>query len=185
MEVTYAFIEANEFYTFFRANRKKAFSNDFDIDIEKVLSEEEKEQRAQHRKAFEKRHSYYLVATVENQIIGWSFGRQKSGEEYYMVNSAVFEAYRRQGIYTELMTRSMQLITELGFQRVYSKHKMSNNSILIPKLKFGFTITGFEVNDVFGNLVELSYYTNASRRALLEVRIGTKAPDAAYLKRRL
>jgi hypothetical protein len=81
-----------------------------------------------------------------------------------------------------MMAKVIDLLSGLGFQRIYSKHKMSNNQILIPKLKFGFMITGFEVNDVFGNLVVLSYYTNPTRRALLEVRMGSMKLDAEKMK---
>jgi len=126
-------------------------------------------------------HRYYLVAQMKDEIIGWSFGMQKSAEDYYMINSAVFPEYRHQGIYTQMMKMAVDLVSKLGFQRIYSRHKMSNNHVLIPKLKFGFTITGFEVNDIFGNLVVLSYYTNPVRRELLEIRIGTKKLDSEKL----
>ena len=182
LPVTYNFIEADEFTSFFVNNRAAVFSNDFDFNVEKVLSFQEKERRQAHAKALEGIHRYYLVAKIGNEIVGWSFGMQKSAEEYYMINSAVFPEYRRKGIYSQLLIKSVDLLTELGVQRVYSKHKMSNNQILISKLKFGFVITVFEVNDVFGNLVELSYYTNPQRRELLEIRIGTQKPDLEKMK---
>jgi hypothetical protein len=76
------------------------------------------------------------------------------------------------------MELAMEHITDLGFQRIYSRHKMSNNAVIIPKLKAGFVITGFEVAMMyFGNLVELSYYTNPRRRELLEVRTGMRRPS--------
>jgi len=176
MEITY-----KKFSTFFRENRSKVFSNDFDFDIEKVLSDQEKEKRKNNWEAFRGIHRYYLVAKVKDEIIAWAFGMQKSAEDYYMINSAVLPNYRRQGIYTQMMKMAVDLVSRQGFQRIYSKHKMCNNHILIPKLKFGFIITGFEVNDTFGNLVELSYYTNPVRRELLEIRIGTKKPDSEKL----
>jgi hypothetical protein len=51
---------------------------------------------------------------------------------------------------------------------------MTINQILIPKLIVDFVITEFEVKDIFGNLVELSYSTNSKIRELLEIRVDTK-----------
>ncbi|BDS10540.1 GNAT family N-acetyltransferase [Aureispira anguillae] len=178
MKFTYEFIESEKFFVFFKKNRSKIFSDDFDFDIDRILTNEEKEKRNNHKRIFSKGHSYYLVAKKNDEIIGWSFGVQKSAEDYYMVNSAVFPNYRNKGIYTMMLNKSVELISKQGFQRIYSLHKMSNNPILIPKLKYGFIITGFEINDVFGSLVELSYYTNPTRRELLEIRIGRKKIDS-------
>lgn len=180
--ITYHFIEAQEFVDFFQQQRSTIFKADFDFDIQQVLSEKEKEQLQQHQQAFKNIERYFLVAKIDETIVGWSFGMQKSAEDFYMINSAVLTAYRQQGIYTQLMQHAVAFMTNKGFQRIYSRHKMSNNAILIPKLKFGFTITGFEVNDTFGNLVELSFYTNPQRRALLEVRMGTRKLSAADLQ---
>lgn len=182
MEITYEFIESTEFATFFRLNRSRVFSNDFDFDIEKVLSDEEKKKRKKNWTSLANIHRYYLVAKDNQKIVGWSFGMQKSAEDYYMINSAVFSEYRRQKIYSNMMKKVVARLSNLGFQRIYSRHKMSNNQILIPKLKFGFIITGFEINDVFGNLIELSYYTNPMRRELLEVRMGTMKLDSEKMK---
>lgn len=182
MKITYEFIPQTDFLAFFKLNRKQIFLDDFDFDIEQVLSNEEKEKRKHNSKGLEHIHRYYLLAKVNNEIVGWSFGMQKSAEDYYMINSAVLPEYRRQNIYSQMMAKVLDLLSGLGFQRIYSRHKMSNNKILIPKLKFGFIITGFEVTDVFGNLVVLSYYTNPTRRALLEVRMGTMKPDAEKMK---
>jgi len=51
MEITYNFIKAQEFSTFFRENRSKVFSDDFDFDLEKVLSKQEKEKRTNNWEA--------------------------------------------------------------------------------------------------------------------------------------
>ncbi len=174
MNIEYKFVEAAECIPFFSEHRSKVFSNDFDFDIGKALSDEEKQKRKNHFSRLKDTIRLYLVAKSEGQIIAWSFGIQKSADDYYMINSAVLEGYRQEGIYTKMLEKTVEKLTEIGFQRIYSLHKMSNNAILIAKLKFGFMITGFEVTDTFGNLVELSYYTNPIRRELLEVRMGSR-----------
>lgn len=176
MKITYHFLSPEEFFPFFFENRPNVFVGEFNFATHSLMTETEKE-KARNMPRMENIQHYQLVAKDGDKIIGWSFGQQKSYDDFYMINSAVFPEYRRKGIYTKLMELAMEHITELGFQRIYSRHKMSNNAIIIPKLKAGFVITGFEVNDVFGNLVELSYYTNPRRRELLEVRTGMRRPS--------
>ena len=176
MEITYHFLSSEVFFPFFRENRPNVFVGEFNFASERVMTDVEKE-KVRNMPKMENIQRYQLVAKDGDKIIGWSFGQQKSYDDFYMINSAVFPEYRRQGIYTKLMELAMEHITDLGFQRIYSRHKMSNNAVIIPKLKAGFVITGFEVNDVFGNLVELSYYTNPRRRELLEVRTGMRRPS--------
>jgi RimJ/RimL family protein N-acetyltransferase len=176
MSITYHFVTPEEFFPFFRENRPNVFVGEFNFATHSLMTETEKE-KAGDMPRMENIQHYQLVANDGDKIIGWSFGQQRTYDDFYMINSAVFPEYRRQGVYTELMRLAVKHITDLGFQRIYSRHKMSNNAVMIPKLKAGFVITGFEVNDVFGNLVELSYYTNPRRRELLEVRTGMRRPS--------
>jgi hypothetical protein len=60
---------------------------------------------------------------------------------------------------------------------VESRHTASNNRVIIPKLKVGFVLSGFEVSDQFGTLVWLRYYFNPTRRRMVDVRTGEHAPD--------
>lgn len=181
MNISYEFISPKDFFPFFHEIRPKIFESNFDFDVQAVQSEIEKEKQSR-MPLMENVQRYQLVVKDGDKIIGWSFGIQRTYQDFYMVNAAVFPEYRRRGIYTELMRRAVEYITDLGFQRIYSRHKMSNNEIIIPKLKFGFVITGFEVGDVFGNLVELSYYTNSKRRELLDIRTGMRKPTSEDLK---
>jgi N-acetylglutamate synthase-like GNAT family acetyltransferase len=182
MSITYEFIDAKPFWDFFQEARKILFETNFDFDVQAVMSEKEKLKSRELNEVFKPVKDYYLVAKDGDNIIGWSFGIQKSNHDFYMINSAVFSEYRRKGIYTELMKQAVAHIKELGFQYIYSRHKLTNNDILIPKLKFGFNIVGMEVNDMFGNLVILGYYTNEKRRELLEIRAGMRKMNEEYMK---
>jgi len=182
MNITYQFISLSDFNPFFIEARKLLFQTNFDFNVWEVMSDEEKRKTKSLGEVFESIKDYYLVAKENDKIIGWSFGLQKSETEFYMINSAVFPEYRRKGVYTEMLRRAVSHIQDMGFQHIYSRHKMSNNDIIIPKLKYGFVISGMEVNDVFGNLVQLSYYTNEKRRELLEIRMGMRKMNEEYMK---
>jgi RimJ/RimL family protein N-acetyltransferase len=182
MNITYEFIEANPFWEFFQEARKMLFVDNFDFDIQAVMTDEEKLNSRVLNEVFMSVKDYYLVAKDGDNIIGWSFGIQKSNHDFYMVNSAVFSEYRRKGIYTELLKLAVAYIQEMGFQYIYSRHKLTNNDVIIPKLKYGFNIVGMEVNDMFGNLVLLGYYTNEKRKELLEIRAGMRKMNEEYMK---
>lgn len=112
-----------------------------------------------------------------DEFAGWSFGDQQSSDVYYMRNSAIRPEFRRQGLYSELLKTNIELLSQKGFQKIYSRHTTTNNAVIIPKLKAGFIITSMELDDMFGSLVHLSYFTNPLRRKVMEFRTGNLRPD--------
>ena len=118
-----------------------------------------------------------LGVFCQGKFIGWSTGLQTNTHEFYMMNSAILEEHRRLGLYTMLLKSMLKQAQESGFSRVFSRHNACNNSIIIPKLKLGFLITGTEISDVFGILVHLSFYTNNIRSKTALYRTGYTKPD--------
>jgi GNAT superfamily N-acetyltransferase len=166
----YEFIEAEAFFPFFLKNVRKIFKGNELTDVERLYSAAEIEKASALKKAFNT-IGLFLVAYDGDKIIGWSFGEQQQKTTFYMTNSAVFPEYRRKGVYTELMKRMVMRLTEMGFQKIYSRHQFANNSVIIAKLKFGFMIGGMETSDRFGSLVRLNYFPNSNRRRLFLDRI--------------
>ena len=80
-----------------------------------------------------------------------------------------------------MLFETLQRVKNLGFQELCSRHSVDNNAVIIPKLKAGFVITGVEISDMWGTLVNLSYYTNEKRRKVLSYRSGAK-PDSEIKK---
>jgi hypothetical protein len=76
-----------------------------------------------------------------------------------------------------MVGKVIELVTKQGFQLITSSHNATNSAIIIPKLKAGFIITGFELSDTFGLLVNLTYYTNATRRKIMDFKAGQTRPD--------
>ena len=126
----------------------------------------------------EKPYCVYLGAfDREGKLAGWSWGFQENRTTYYMCNSAVLKKHRRKGIYSALLLKHLDLTIKKGFQIIYSRHCVTNNSIIIPKLKLGFIISSIELNDIFGVLVHLRYYTNHMRRKIMDYRSGQLKPN--------
>jgi len=118
----------------------------------------------------------------DGEFIGWTAGQQESAETYYMRNSAVLPAHRRKGLYTQLLAETLRIVTAKGFQKIYSRHSATNNDVIIPKLKAGFTISSLEVTDLFGVLVHLVYFPKDLRRKMMIYRVGDAKPDEEIKK---
>ena len=115
-------------------------------------------------------------------FISWSWGYQESAFRFYMCNSAVFSEFRRKGLYTRLLNEMVARATRLGFQEIYSRHIITNNAVIIPKLKEGFIISSMEISDSFGTTVNLSYYPKKLRKKILDYRAGQIKPDLEIKK---
>ncbi len=110
-------------------------------------------------------------------FVGWHLGQQVMAGKFGMTSTGILKEHRRRGLYSALIPVVLRAVQKEGFQIVYSRHNLTNNAVIIPKLKAGFVISGFEVDDRHGTLVQLSYYFNPLRRKVLDVRVGQSAPD--------
>ena len=167
-----------EFDPLFRQYRPLIFQHNLDFNAQQALSMEERTATARLRERMGSPFRLNIGLYHHQEFIGWSFGIQESAEKYYMVNTAIFPQHQGKGIYSALLPRLLGILQEEGFQIAYSRHKATNNQVLVPKLKAGFVITGLEVSEVFGVLVQLSYFFNPLRRKVLDVRVGQARPDA-------
>lgn len=165
------------FYDFVERNRKLVFTNNYDYDTQSPLSLEEKSKLKALGANMSSIYRYQYFLYNGDNIIGWSYGMQHSAGEVYMTNTGIFKEFRGKGIYQAFLKELVKDLSDKGFQRIFSRHKFSNNQILVPKLKAGFIITGTQVDEQFGNLVTLSYYTNPVRKKIIETRIGMQRPD--------
>jgi len=163
------------------AHHENVFKEEFDFNIRAVLSDEEIEAGKKLRQNEKHKFTYRLIAKINDEPVGWSFGFQTRADACYMCNSAVLPNYRRKGVYKALMKEAVKVASNEGFQTIYSEHKLHNNPIIIAKLKAGFEVTGLSLNDSFGNLLRLTFYTNKKRKDLLHVRSGLRKPSAEDL----
>lgn len=105
-------------------------------------------------------------------IIGWAFGYfEYRGRVFHMSNSAVLPQYRRQGIYSRLLTAVLDYTYSQAVIMVTSYHSILNNPIIINKLKAGFQITGLSHSARMGALVQLTYHHSKERQAIFRQRL--------------
>lgn len=113
----------------------------------------------------------------DDTFVGWHIGNQFKADTFEMSSTGILLEHRGRGLYTALIPTVLAHVRETGFQVVSSRHNMTNNAVIIAKLKAGFIISGFEVSDRFGTLVQLSYYFNPLRRKMMDVRVGQRKLD--------
>jgi len=115
-----------------------------------------------------------LAILEDDKLIGWSLGWQDSFDQasFFMGASIVVPEKRRSGIYTALVNKILEITKEVGFQSVWSMHLMTNNPVIIAKLKLEFNISGLEINTLYGPLVKLTYHHRDLRKKALRFRAG-------------
>lgn len=106
----------------------------------------------------ENRITLKIFVYENDQIIGWCHGFQIENDTFYMTNSAINEPFRNKGIYSQLLKQVIEILRDKGFQKITSRHKSNNNQVIIPKLKAGFVISSFEISEIFGILIQLTYF---------------------------
>lgn len=106
------------------------------------------------------------------ELKGWSFGWQDSSETFFMGASAIAPELRRQGLYSQLVKCVLERTRALGFQTVSSCHILTNNPVIIAKLKLGFTVKGIEVDAVHGTLLRLNHHHNQLLNSASRFRVG-------------
>jgi GNAT superfamily N-acetyltransferase len=138
------------------------FNSNLDFLIPAMLDAEEKESLKKLR--YPVQNELYLLITYQGETVGWFTGHQHDQESFYMMNSVVHPDHRKKGIYTALLKVILGWAKGEGFQHVKSRHKAANNEVIVPKLKAGFIISGMEISDRFGTLVNLTFHFNEKRR---------------------
>ncbi|WP_330083143.1 GNAT family N-acetyltransferase [Methylocystis iwaonis] len=180
MDESYSIRELSEaeFEPLFDKHKFSMFAGVHSYDIQHVLTDAEQQRIKELEVNLGAPYKLYLgVFDIENEFVGWSWGKQENASTFYMVSSAVLERHRHKGIYSALIAHSIERLSKAGFQLVYSRHCATNNDVIIPKLKAGFIISKMEIDDRYGVLIHLHYYTNSYRRRIMDYRSGQETPD--------
>lgn len=177
-DYTYAILSGRTFAPLFEQYRPLVFGQTFDYRPEDTYSASEALAVRQLQQQISVRFRLRLGVYYRKRVfVGWTVGWQRDTDSFYMANTGILPAHQRRGIYTHLLPVLLGLVRAEGYQVVESRHTASNNRVIIPKLKAGFIVSGFEISDQFGALVWLRYYFNEGRRRMFDVRSGEHMPD--------
>lgn len=112
-------------------------------------------------------------AFADGMLVGWSHAWLLPGGTLYVGNSGVVPAFRRQGLYTQLVAAVEQQALALGCLRVESHHRAANHAVLIAKMQAGYTIVGSEYTAEMGLLLKMCKQLDARRAQVFSARAGT------------
>jgi GNAT superfamily N-acetyltransferase len=177
-EYTVGRIDPEAFRPMFETLRPRVFADTLSYDPRTIWTQEEKDALAQLRKRMGAVFELVLGVYSGEELVGWTMGWQEDAATYKMVNTGLLPEHQGKGIYKALLPRVLDVLRQEGFQVVVSYHCVTNNAVIVPKLRAGFIISGFEVSDRFGLIVRLAYYFNETRRRIIDVRVGQSRPDA-------
>jgi len=99
-----------------------------------------------------------LLFCAGDDVVGTFRGAQGERGTYVMWNTVVRRDLQRRGLYRAFLPRLIAAVREVGFREIHSRHHADNNAVLVPKLRAGFVITGFEVSPRDGILVDLRVF---------------------------
>ena len=148
------------------------------IDPAPLFSDEERSRQAAISGLRPAPLEHRLVWVAGGEVIGCYWGVQEDPARYYMISTVVRPDHQGRGIYTAFLPRLIAAVRETGFNEIHSRHRADNNAILVPKLKAGFFIAGFDVAPRHGILVVLRLYLHEGLGQLFAHRIdGRHAPE--------
>lgn len=114
----------------------------------------------------------------EYEVVGCYWGFHEDYGRYSMINTVVRRDHQGRGLYTAFLPRLVAAVREVGFREIDSRHRADNNAVLVPKLKAGFVIAGFEIAPRFGILIHLRLYLHAGLGRLFAHRVdGSQAGE--------
>jgi GNAT superfamily N-acetyltransferase len=126
--------------------------------LDRMYTEEQRTQVADLGAVLGTPLSHRVLLLDGEDVIGCYWGQQAVLGRYHMVSTIVAPAYQGRGIYRELLERVVAAVRDSGFTEIHSWHRADNNAVIVPKLRAGFLIMGFEVTTRFGVLVQLRRY---------------------------
>ena len=108
----------------------------------------------------------------KDRLIGLSTGAACGPSRFMMNMSLVEPEYRRQGIYTLMLKKVLELTKD--FDEVDSYHHIFNNPIIRLKLKYNFHIVSMDHSIIIGPRIKMRYFHNQKLKDLMHYRVGLK-----------
>ncbi len=164
-------VDYTEWMPYAFENMAIPFSGTVSFDIASFQSKAENEKRKQFVERPELFLLFFLVKKGD-EIVGWHGSRQSDWNILYMELTGIYPDHQGKGLYREMLKVVLEKAKEAGFAYVTSKHHVVNNAVLVPKLKAGFVIHSFEINQLYGLMVYLRYFLHEHDRRLHAFRAG-------------
>lgn len=91
------------------------------------------------------------------ELIGWHHAHAQDARRVYMADTGLLPTHQGRGLYTRLLPQLIAHYQAAGFVLVQSRHRPTNNAVLVPKLRAGFVLQGLHLyEDGLGAQLTLS-----------------------------
>ncbi len=98
-------------------------------------------------KLSQKKKFHLLIASIENQPVGFKIGFERDQSEFYSWLGGVHFDYRGLGIAQDLMTQQHDWCKKQGYTKISTKTQNCYKAMLILNVKNGFEIVGTEMKE--------------------------------------
>ena len=119
----------------------------------------------------------FVFYDADDNPIGWSIGEQRQGDTYFMGWTGILPEWQRKGIYGAFLKQLQAYIASLGYARITSNHMVNNRSVLIAKLKAGFIVSGYSLDERIGAAVWLTWFAEKERAIAFEKAFSLESYD--------
>lgn len=174
-------LDRDEYSKYFSEWAPKVFDSNQPVLHPKRSPDKEVRRNELKKKFYESTWSIRLGIFAGCEIAGFTFTQQESADVVHMHISAILPLHRRKGLYSALLQETLVRSANEGFEIVTSNHNPANAPVIIAKMKAGFVISGYQVMDIVGPLVQLSRYLEPGRHSAMTFRLGYGFADESIL----
>lgn len=134
-------------------------------------------ERDVYLRTFREKTGFGFIASSEGKDIGYSYGYANDNNTFYVQGSAVAKEFQGQGIYKKLAMKIIEEARNRHYSFVCSEHILTDNQVIVPKLKMGYIVTGQNVTFNRGVFLELTYPLTEELRHSINIRSGLEKPN--------
>nr|WP_246363473.1 GNAT family N-acetyltransferase [Deinococcus budaensis] len=115
-------------------------------------------------------------------LIGWHHAHQRDERTVYMADTGLLPEHQGRGVYTRLLPHLLDAFHAAGYTLVTSRHRATNNRVIVPKLRAGFFVQGLNLYE--GGLnVALTLSLDPAYREAMHVRSGLRQATGEAARR--
>lgn len=117
-----------------------------------------------------------------DDLVGWSHAEQRDERTVDMADTGLLPEHQGRGLYTRLLPELLETFRAAGYVLVTSRHRATNNRVIVPKLRAGFLLQGLNLYE--GGLnVALTLALDDTYRGAMHARSGFRAATGEAARR--
>lgn len=116
------------------------------------------------------------------ELIGWHHAHQQDERTVSMADTGLLPEHQGRGLYSRLLPHLLAVYREAGYTLVTSRHRATNNRVIVPKLRAGFFLQGLSLYEG-GLSASLTLSLDDTYRDAMHVRSGFRGARGREARR--